>query len=256
MVLFQPPSTPPTPWEFGFYPSSQAIEVVLWSGAIIALIFALFLLASFLNSRKTEHFYWGISFALLWINLHIAIPLGDFSYFLLPLPAAFSGLTVGLFALGLFVNVKPEKEKIGKILLLYIVVMSVVIMFVKNNLFGTLYMGNQLIDPIFIPIVVMALHIPSAILIIWLPLTTREENGKSALMMSIAGLLMGIVGLLLAVATMAGALALFTAALEEGYLFVMLSIFPFAFVLAIVALAWGTFVPKRWAFDIAGIELE
>ena len=28
MVLFQPPSTPPTPWEFGFYPSSQAIEVV------------------------------------------------------------------------------------------------------------------------------------------------------------------------------------------------------------------------------------
>jgi len=232
------------------------IEVVMWVAAIVSIIFSLLLLAAYINQRKPQHFYWGIAFALLWMNLHRVIPLGDFSYFLLPTPAAFSGLTVGLFAVGLFMNVKPDKEKIGKILLLYVVAMSLAIMFVKNNLFGTLYMGNQLIDPIFIPFVVMALHVPSAVLIIWLPLTTREENGSAALSMTIAGALMGLVGLLLGIATMAGALDLFSPALTEGYLFVTLTLFPFVFLFATIAFAWGTFVPKRWAFDIAGIELE
>jgi hypothetical protein len=228
------------------------IEVIFWVCAIVSIIFALLLLVSYFNSRKTEHLYWGIAFALMWINLHLAIPIGEFSYFLLPVPSAFAGLTVGLFALGLFKNVKPEKTLIGNLLLLYVVAMSFVIMFVKNNLFGTEYFGTQLLPSWIIPIVVMALHVPMAVLIIWLPLTTRDENGKSALMMTIAGALMGLVGLLLALATF----DIFPHPISVGYVFIILSVFPFAYLLATIAFAWGTFVPKRWAFDIAGIELE
>ncbi|MBY8979703.1 MAG: hypothetical protein KGD72_04885 [Candidatus Lokiarchaeota archaeon] len=243
MVLFA------TPWEFSFYfGSGNAAKIVLWLSAIIGIIFALFLLASYLNTRKREHLYWGISFALLWINTHIAIAGGTYAYFLQEVPATFSALMVGLFAVGLFINVKPEKEKLGNYLLIYVIAMSLAIGFFKqatvNIVLGT--------EPILVSILVMALHIPSAILIIWLPLQTREENGKSALMMTIAGALMSLVGLLLALAT----LEVFTGYTLVGYLFIVFSLFPFVYLAAIIAFAWGIFVPKRWSFDIAGIELE
>ena len=249
MVLFQPPSTPATVWEFRYYDWGEAIDIVLWINAIISIFFALFLLASYLNTRKSEHLYWGISFALLWINTHQAITAGTYAYFLEPVPAAFFGLIVGLFAVGLFKNVKPEKDKMGNYLLYYVIIMSIAIGFVKNNYWGTESYGFALLPTWVVPIVVMALHVPSAILIIWLPLQTREENGKSALAFTIAGALMGLVGILLAIATL-GILA------TDEYLFIVLAAFPFIYLLAVMGFAWGTFVPKRWAFDIAGIELE
>jgi len=267
MVLFQPPSGPPPgPWEFGFegYPNSQMIEVTMWIGAIISLIFALLLLVSYFNNRKPEHFFWGIAFALLWINLHLLIPLGDFEYLLNPVPAAFSALTVGLFAVGLFKNVKPEMKLIGNLLLAYVVGMSVTIMVLKNNLFGVEYFGTRLIDPIYISIVVMALHIPSAALLVLLPIMTRQENGRSTWAMVIAGAIMGLVGLLIGLSALFGytypydgpqMVVYLNDYTLVGYLFIVLSILPFALTFAIIAFAWGTFVPKRWGFDIAGIEL-
>jgi len=249
MVLFQPPSTPATVWEFRYYDWGEAIDIVLWLSAIISIFFALFLLSSYLNNRKPEHLYWGISFATLWINTHVLIVRGDYSYLLEAVPASLVALTVGLFAVGLFKNVKPEKEKLGNYLLYYVIIMAVAIGFVKNAYFGVPSYGFQLLPAIVAPIVVMALHVPSGLLIIWLPLQTREENGKSALVMTIAGVLMGIVGILLAIATL-GILA------TDDYLYIVLAAFPFIYFVAIGAFAWGTFVPKRWAFDIAGIELE
>jgi len=247
-------------WEFSFYDWGEAIDIVLWISAIVSAVFALLLLASYLNTRKTEHLYWGISFALLWINTHIGIVHvliervggsqvqtrgSGFWTFLEPANAVFFALTVGLFAVGLWKNVKPEKDKIGNYLLYYVIVMSLAIGFFKNENMITL-LGTP---AMLVPILVMALHVPSAILIIWLPLQTREENGKAALAMPIAGVLMSLVGVLLAIATL-GILA------TEDYLFVVLAAFPFVYLLAIMGFAWGTFVPKRWGFDISGIELE
>ncbi|MHA1241389.1 MAG: hypothetical protein ACTSQU_11445 [Promethearchaeota archaeon] len=245
MVLFQP-AGPATVWEFGYYfGSGNAAKIVLWISAIIGIVFALFLLASYLNTRKREHLYWGIAFALLWINVHIAIAGGSYAYFLQEVPATFFALMVGLFAVGLWVNVKPEKEKIGNYLLLYVIAMSLAIGFFKQETV-IIVLGTP---AILVPILVMALHIPMAILIIWLPLQTRDENGKAALAMTIAGALMSIVGILLALATL-GILA------TDAYLEVVFNLFPFVFLLANLAFAWGTFVPKRWGFSIAGIELE
>ena len=241
MVLFQP-SGPATVWDFSYYfGSGNLATIVLWISAIIGIIFALFLLASYLNTRKPEHFYWGISFALLWINTHIAIAGGSYAYWLAQVPATFSALMVGLFAVGLFKNVKPDKEKFGDYLLYYVVVMSLVIGFFKGA-----YLG---LPAILVPILVMALHIPSAILIIWLPLQTREENGKSALIFSLAGILMSAVGVLLALATL-------EILATDVYLEIVFNLFPFVYLLATLSFAWGIFVPKRWSFDIAGIELE
>ena len=253
MVLFA------TPWEYSFYKWGEAIDIVLWIAAIVSAVFALLLLASYINTRKTEHLYWGISFALLWINTHLGIVYvavsrgvvtrnAGFWTFLDPVNASFFALTVGLFAVGLWKNVKPEKDKIGNYLLYYVIVMSLAIGFFKNeNMIIVLGTPSYLV-----PILVMALHVPSAILIIWLPLQTREENGKSALAFPIAGVLMSLVGILLAGAT----LVEMAAPLEEGYLFITLAVFPFIYLLAVMFFAWGTFVPKRWNFNIPGIELE
>ena len=113
MVLFQPPSGPPPGLgisAFDGYPDPRMFEYTLWISAIISFVFALLLLASYLKSRKSEHFFWGIAFALLWINLHLLIPANSFEYLLNPVPAAFSALTVGLFAVGLWKNVMPGEK--------------------------------------------------------------------------------------------------------------------------------------------------
>jgi len=241
MVLFQP-SGDPTVWDFSFYMAGgKLFEIVFWISAIIGVIFALFLLSSYLNERKPAHFYWGISFAILYINTHVAIFSGTFATFLDQVPSTLSALMVGFFAVGLFKTVKPDKEKFGDYLLYYVVIMSLVIGFFKGAYLGL---------PAFItPILVMALHIPSGILIIWLPLQTRDVNGKAALVMTIAGVLMSLVGVLLALATL-GILA------TDAYLEIVFNAFPYVYLGAAVCFAWGTFVPKSWNFAIPGIELE
>jgi hypothetical protein len=250
MVLFQP-SGPATVWDLSYYfGSGKPAEIVLWIIAIVAIIFTLLLISSWLETRKPEHLYWGISFALLWITTHLTIFSGTYAKLLEPVPAAFGGLTVGLFAVGLFKNVKPESELFGKILLYYVLVMAILIGFFKlENL--------QTAVPIFssiVPVVVMALHIPSAILIIVLPLMTRSENGASAIIMSVAGIIMSLVGVLLALATVVGNFVPLFA--SEGFLATVFRYFPFVYLAAALCFAWGTFVPKRWNFTIPGIELE
>ena len=162
MVLFQP-AGPATVWDFSYYfGSGNAAKIVLWISAIIGIVFALFLLASYLNTRKKEHLYWGIAFALLWINTHIAIAGGSYAYFLQEVPATFSALMVGLFAVGLWVNVKPEKEKIGNYILIYVIALALAIGFFKQETV-IIVIGTP---ASLVPILVMALHIPMAILII------------------------------------------------------------------------------------------
>ncbi len=248
MVLFQG-ACPDTPWDFcTYFGSGKVAEIAFWMVAIVAIIFALFLLSSYLTTRKPAHLYWGISFTLIWINTHVAIFSGSFTTFLDPVPATLYALMVGLFAVGLFKNVKPEKDKMGNYLLYYVVIMSLVIGFFK--LVELENLATVIVVPaLVVPILVMILHVPSAILIIWLPLQTREENGISALAMTLAGVLMGLVGVLLALATL-GILA------TDEYLLIVFNVFPFVYLGAGLCFAWGTFVPKRWNFAIPGIELE
>ncbi len=276
MVLFQPTSDP-TVWDFSWYGGiGNLFDVVFWAVAIISAIFALFLLSDYLNNRKPAHFYWGISFALLYVNTHVLIFSGSFATLLDPIPSVVAALTIGFFAVGIFKNVKPEKEKFGNYLFYYVLIISLAIGFVKTPYFG--------IPWIVAPIVVMALHIPSAVLLIWLPLTTRSENGKSAFALPLAAILMSLIGILLAIAVpLATELAALTAAFEaaedagiltqpqldvleailvafeaqvNAFLEPVFYAFPFVYLGAGLCFAWGTFVPKRWTFTVPGIELE
>ena len=241
MVLFQP--TAATVWDFGYYfGSGKVMEIVFWMVAILGFAFALFLITDYLNNRKPAHLYWGMAFALIWINTHVVIFSGTFATFLDPVPSVVGALTVGLFAVGIIKTVKPEGA-LGKYFLYFVIVMSLAIGFFKVPFLG--------LPAIVVPIVVMVLHITSAIFIIWLPFTTRGENGKAAMVLSLAGILMGLVGLLLALTTVVG--GYFS---TEAWLEIVFNVFPFVYFGAGLCFAWGTFVPKQWTFNIPGIELE
>ena len=248
MVLFQP-SGPATVWDLSFYfGSGKPAEIVLWIVAIFGVVWGFLLLSSYLNKRKPEHLYWGFSFAILWVLTHLVIFGGSYAVLLDPVPAFLSALAVGLFATGLLKNVKPE-SKLGDIFLYYVLVMAFLIGFFKlENL--------QAAVPIFatlVPVAVLLLHVPSGLFLIILPLGTRDENGKSALVLMVAGILMSLVGLLLAGATVLPMLGL---TLGDFYIEIVFNAFPFVYLGAVACFAWGTFVPKRWGFDVPGIELE
>ncbi|MFX0074185.1 MAG: hypothetical protein ACFE96_01985 [Candidatus Hermodarchaeota archaeon] len=244
MVLFQPAEA--TVWDFGYYfGSGKVMEIVFWIVAILGFAFALFLLVDYLNNRKPTHLYWGLAFALIWINTHVVIFSGTFATFLDPVPSVVGGLTVGLFAVGVIKSVKPDGA-LGKFYLYFVIIMALAIGVVKAPYFG--------LPGIVVPIVVMVLHIPSAFFLVWLPLTTRAENGKAAIFLSLAGILMGLVGLLLALTVVGGSLIPFFG--SDAWLEIIFNVFPFVYLGAGFCFAWGTFVPRQWTFNIPGIELE
>ena len=271
MVLFQPAGDPMV-WEFGFYGGlGNLFDIVFWLAAIISAIFALFLLADYLNNRKPTHFYWGISFALLYINTHVLIFSGDFASILDPVPSVLSALTIGFFAVGLFKNIRPE-SKMGDYLFYYVIIMSLLIGFIKTPYFGI----PAEIYTYIVMGVVMALHVPSAVLIVWLPLKTRSENGKSALILPLAAILMSLVGVLLIITVPLltefwAQIALYDVYVDQeadgiitqvqldafkaildgieaqtnAILEPIFTAFPFVYLGAGLCFAWGTFVPKH-----------
>lgn len=278
MVLFQP-TTDPTVWDFGWYGGiGNLFDIIFWIVAILSAAMALFLLVEHINNRKPVHLYWGISFALLFVNTHVLIFSGTFATLLDPVPSVLWALALGFFAVGIVKNVKPD-GKLGKYFFYYVLIMALAIGFVKTPYFGI---------PWYAPmIVVMALHIPSAVFIIWLPLTTRSENGKSALVLPLAAILMSLVGILLVIAVpltntladLAAAFALAEEQFDDGLILQaeldaveaildafqiqydaimepIFTAFPFVYLGVGLCFAWGTFVPKRWTFNIPGIELE
>jgi hypothetical protein len=248
MVLFQPPATQ-TVWDFGYYfGSGKVMEIVFWITAILGVAFALFLLSDYLSNRKPAHLYWGMAFALIWINTHVVIFSGTFGTFLDPVPSIVAALTVGLFATGVVKSVQPDGF-LGKYFLYFVLIMSLAIGVVKTPFWDP--NGDNAVLALAIPIVVMVLHVPSALIIVWLPFTTRSENGKAAMVLSLAGILMGLVGLLLALTTVVGG---FFA--TDTWLEIIFNVFPFVYLGAGLCFAWGTFVPKGWTFNIPGIELE
>jgi len=250
MVLFQP-SGPATVWDLSYYfGSGKPAEIVLWVVAIIAIFFALFLLSSHLNTRKPEHLYWGLSFALIWITTHLTIFSGSYLTLFDPVPATFAALSTGLFAVGLAKAVKPENEFLGKFLLYWVLIVSILVgVFKLENLQAAIPFWEFLV-----PVAVVAVHVPAAVFIIILPIQARSENGNGAIVMMLGGIVMSVVGVLLALVTVVSAALPILA--SEFFVGMVLRYFPFIYLVAILCFAWGTFVPKGWGFAIPGIELE
>ena len=133
MVLFQPSSTPPTPWDVG---EQRYAETFLWIVAIIGIIWAFLLIMSYIQTRKRHHLLWGASFGIMWIAFHQVIASGDYSIMLGPVMALMLGFIPGLLAAGLLMAVFDDKPIIGNLYALFALIMGILIAMFKFDPFG------------------------------------------------------------------------------------------------------------------------
>jgi hypothetical protein len=276
--MAQPPSGGiPDPYALS---SVRYGETLIWVGAVLGLIFGILLLVDYLNNRKFHHIVWAGSFGIMWIVFHQVIGYGGIDLLLDPLMSGMSALIPGLIAAGLLASVYEEK-KFGMIYSLFALVMALVIALVKADAMQLLG-GLEILGSVM----VMILHIPSALIIIIIPILTTfktKETKPVALLMSIGGILFGIVGILLVpiVVSIAPAIAALeaqiaaldppgpvgpdpaaVAALEDQIVALQPLIsfataaLPIIFIFVAICFAFGVLVTKEWSFEIPGIRFE
>lgn len=253
MVLFQPSSTPPTPWDVG---EQRYAETFLWIVAIIGIIWAFLLIMSYIQTRKRHHLLWGASFSIMWIAFHQVIAAGDYSIMLGATMALMLGFIPGLLAAGLLMAVFDNKKIIGNLYALFVLIMGILIALFKFDPFYWVADAAAL-DPAgaLIPsILVMVLHVPSALLIVVLPLLTtiKKQTRWPALLMTVGGILFGIVGLLMSLVVT----DFFMPYAPIDYRYVVMALFSVFLLLSGICFAFGTLIPAKWNFDIPGIEFE
>ena len=102
-------------------------------------------------------------------------------------------------------------------------------------------------------VLVMVLHIPSALLIVALPLITtiKKETRWPALLMTVGGILFGIVGILMALVETD-----VVPVTPIDYRFAIMGLFSILLLLSVMCFTFGTIIPAKWNFDIPGIEFE
>jgi len=263
MVLFQPPPSDPTPWDVG---EQRFAETFLWIVAIIGIIWAFLLIVSYINTRKRHHLLWGASFSIMWIAFHQVIAAGDYEIMLGPVMSAMLAFIPGLLAAGLLMVVFSEKKIIGNLYALFVLIMAGLIALFKFDPFYWIADGEEFEILWGLPqvigsvpgILVMVLHIPSALLIVILPLYTiiKKQTRWPAIFMTIGGLLFGAVGLLLVLVTMTPMFDDLLAATTIDFRFAVMGLFSIFLLVSVLAFSFGTLIPAKWNFDIPGIEFE
>ena len=252
MVLFQPPSGPASPFDVG---EQRFAETFLWIVAIIGIIWGFLLIISYINTRKRHHLLWGASFSIMWIAFHQVIAAGDYSIMLGPVMALMLGFIPGLLAAGLLMAVFDDKQIIGNLFALFALIMGILIALFKFDPFGWVADAVALVpEAALIPsILVMVLHVPSALVIVVLPLITtiKKQTRWPALLMTVGGILFGIVGLLLSLVVTE-----VVPITPIDYRFVIMALFSVFLLLSGICFAFGTLIPAKWNFDIPGIEFE
>jgi len=260
MVLFQRPgAAPPTPWDVG---AQEWAEVMLWLVAFIGIIWGFFLIVSYINTRKRHHLLWGASFSIMWIVFHQVIVTDKYDIMFGPYIAMMLAFIPGLLAAGLLMAVFNEKKIIGNLFALAVLIMAGLIALFKFDPFS--WIGNaaefevtynlpRVIE--HVPsMLVMALHIPSALIIVVLPIYTTIKNQTRwpAIFMSIGGIVFGVVGFILTL-VMSG---VFEPYIPIDYRYVVMALFPMFLIVSVLCFAFGTIMPAKWNFGIPGIEFE
>lgn len=244
MVLFQPPSGPPDPWNVGEY---QYAELLLWIVSIVGIIWGFLLIVSYINTRKRHHLLWGASFSLVFIGFHQVIGTADYGILLDGFMAAMLAFIPGLLAAGLLMAVYKDKW-FGNYYALFSLIMAILIAIFKFDPFYWITPQTALVPTVM----VMILHIPSGLLILIVPILTTfktKETRWPALFMAAGGLLFGITGFMLSLATTG-------VAAGDDYLFIALGLLPIFLLFAGLGWALGTLIPSMWNFEIPGVEFE
>ena len=209
--------------------------LVLLIVGVVAIILAFLLFKEYLATKKPYHLAWGVSFLVLFISGVLIILLGwedTLGFALVPPVAAF---IPACLAIGLVFAVWP-KTRYGLIYAIYVLIVIGVLTLMKLEFFL----------PEMSSFAVMASHIPSGLIISFLPLYTAfvsKETEWTSAFFGIGGLLISFGGILLAFATVEG----MTAILPLATIFMVL---PFLLLIVGVLFVLGIGLPSKWKVEI------
>ncbi|MFW9905545.1 MAG: hypothetical protein ACFFFH_14480 [Candidatus Thorarchaeota archaeon] len=212
--------------------------LVLLVVGVVAIILALLLFKEYLATKKPYHLAWGVSFLVLFISGVLIILLGwedTLGAALVPPVAAF---IPACLAIGLVFAVWPE-TKYGLIYTIYCFVVIGILTLMKLNFL-----------PNISSMAVMASHIPSGLIISFLPLYTAfisKDTEWTSTFFGIGGLLISFGGVLLAFATVEG----MNVILPLADIF---SVLPFLLLIVGVLFVLGIGLPSKWKVEIPVIS--
>ena len=205
---------------------------------VVALVLAIFLGLAYLKDKGLHHLFWAISFLVLFVS-GVLIILNGFAVLTEPLVPVVAALIPACLAIGLL-YVLFEGKPWGLYYTIFALVMIVLLAVIRLDIITGI--GG------FSSGVLMALHIPSGLIITFLPLYAAfvsKDLETSGALFGIGGLLMSVGGVLLAF------VAIGSPVLSQGEIF---DILPLLLVIVGLFLFFGIIIPKKWKIEIPFIS--
>ncbi|MFX0172003.1 MAG: hypothetical protein ACFE9L_08790 [Candidatus Hodarchaeota archaeon] len=203
--------------------------VLLFITGIVALVMAILLGRDYTMNKKIYHLAWAVSFLVLFIS-GVLIILFDYDILAEPLVPVVAAFIPACLVIGLFFAAWDDKPY-GLYYAIFTIIMVVALAIVR--LLPDL---NDFSTP-----VLMALHIPSGLSIVGIPLYTalKKETEMTSIFYSIGGLLISIGGVLLAISKT-------NADIEE----LTFAVLPLLLVIVSVFFALGIILPTKWKVEV------
>lgn len=253
MIFAQPPPASFDPWDLGNYRWS---EPFIWIVSIASLILGMYLFASYLKTRKSSHILWTFGFLGIFVFFYAligtgswAMLAGSFGTDMFGLyTAMFLAMIPGLFAAGLCYD---KDKKLGMIYTIYVVVLSVAYLVI-------LIAGNSKLIPkyaLYSAILLVAVQLPSTVLIIALPLM-KDGPILPKNLVSVAGGSMLTTNIIMSLIMVMAALGAPLSLAEGGTTDTLLMLVPFLITISVLCLLYGIFGTKDYGFEVANVEFE
>ncbi len=210
--------------------------LILLIVGVVAIILALLLLKEYMASKKPYHLAWALSFLVLFVSGVLIIFLGWADTLENPLVPPIAALIPAGLAIGLIFAIWPD-TRYGLYYTVYALVVIVLLAVVR--IFGEDFAG--LSSPL-----IMGIHIPSGLIISFLPLYTAfisKDTEWNAAFFGIGGILISFGGVLLAFATVPGMRAILP--FDD-----ILGILPILLLIVGVFFLLGIGLPKKWNIPI------
>ena len=213
--------------------------LVLLVVGVVAIVLAILLFKEYMATKKPFHLAWTVSFLILFISGVLIILLGWTDALGNPLVPPVAALIPAGLAIGLVFAIWPDKPY-GLIYTLYCVVLIAVLALMKLDIFL----------PEMSSMALMGSHIPSGLIITFLPLYTAfvsKDTEWTSAFFGIGGFLISFGGVLLAFATVEGMTAILPFA-------DILTILPFLLLIVGVLFVLGIGLPTKWKVEIPVIS--
>ncbi len=204
-----------------------AVVLLLLTG-IVALLGAIFLLLDYLKNKKIYHLLWAISFIVLFLA-GLLIVLVDWTILFEPIIPVITTLIPAFLAVGLLYALYAEKP-FGLYFLLYSVILIAIQFLARYGIAGLSGYAS---------ITLMAVHIPSGLIIVLIPLlaAAKKETEMASIFFSLGGISISMGGVLLAFAATSSPIM----TLDQ-----IVAVLPILLLIVGLFFFLGVFMPTRW----------